>query len=305
MTNRAGKDDPSPENGLLDVLLEDFRVALQHESTHGIKAPKAPELVKPRDSVVGSTSLAKKLLQDQRKKAAAHARAFYAQRHDGTLTAFKMTRTRVPQPKQHIGAHFKKLFSDDKWCAARMAECHDDVQRWEAVCDEDGDAEDLACADVMAVLGPSFVCGALRSKNSGASAAAGIRAKNRSRRLNGRRNPLDGVVAGLVDVAAGAEFELPAHCVETAGTKWRLLRVYFEESTGRQVAACCGVDEATATPEEDIAQLSMQDLERECDVEVAEHSAVQSWISASQATAVAVVSHTNARRSKRLSTASN
>ena len=28
ITNRAGKDDPSPENGLLDVLLEDFRVVL-------------------------------------------------------------------------------------------------------------------------------------------------------------------------------------------------------------------------------------------------------------------------------------
>jgi hypothetical protein len=123
-TNRAGKDDPSPENGLLDMLLEDFRVVLQHESTHGIKAPKVPELVKPRDSVVGSTSLAKKLLQDQREKAAAHTRAFYAQRHDdGTFTAFKMTRTRVPQPKQYIGAHFKKLFSDDKWHAARITEC--------------------------------------------------------------------------------------------------------------------------------------------------------------------------------------
>jgi hypothetical protein len=304
MTNRAGKDDPSPENGLLDMLLENFRVVLQCELMHGIKAPKVPELVKPRDPVVGSTSLAKKLLQDQREKTAAHARAFYAQRHDGTFTAFKMTRTRVSQPKQHIGAHFKKLFSDDKWCAARTTECHDDVQRWKAVYD-DGDAEDHTCADMMAVLGPSFVCGALRSKNPGASTAAGIRAENRSRRLNGRRNPLGGVVAELVDVAAGAEFELPAHYVETAGTKWRLLRVYFEESTGRQVAAYCGVDEATAIPEEDIAQLSMQDLEREYDIEVAEHSAVQSRISASQATAATVVSHTNTRRSKRLSAASN
>ena len=76
ITNRAGKDDPSPENGLLDMLLEDFRVVLQHESIHGIKAPKVPELVKPRDSVVGSTSLAKKLLQDQREKAAAQHKSF-------------------------------------------------------------------------------------------------------------------------------------------------------------------------------------------------------------------------------------
>ena len=215
-----------------------------------------------------------------------------------------MTRTRVPNPKQYIGAHFKKLFSDDKWYAARITEYHDDVQRWKATYD-DGDAEDLTCADMMAVLGPSFVCGALRSKGTGASTAAEIRAKNRSRRLNGRSNPLDGVVAELADVAAGAEFELPSHYVETAGTKWRLLRVYYEESTGRQVAAYCGVDEAAAIPEDDVAQLSMQDLEREYDIEVAEYSAVQSWISASQATAVAVVSHANARRSPRLSSASN
>jgi hypothetical protein len=71
------------------------------------------------------------------------------------------------------------------------------------------------------------------------------------------------------------------------------------------VAAYCGVDEAAVIPEEDIAQLSMQDLKREYDIEVVEYSAVQSWISASQATAVAVVSHANARRSPRLSSASN
>jgi hypothetical protein len=87
ITNRAGKDDPSPENGLLVMVLENFRVVLQYESMHGIKAPKVPELIKPRDSVVGSKSLAKKLLQDQREKAAAHTRtsAFYAKRHDPRL----------------------------------------------------------------------------------------------------------------------------------------------------------------------------------------------------------------------------
>ena len=66
---------------------------------------------------------------------------------------------------------------------------------------------------------------------------------------HGRSNPLDGVVAELQDVADGAEFDLPAHYVESAGTKWRLLRVYLDEKTGRQVAAYCGVDEAACIPE--------------------------------------------------------
>ena len=52
---------------------------------------------------------------------------------------------------------------------------------------------------------------------SGASIAAEIRAKSRTRRLNGRRNPLGGVVAEFIDVAAGPEFELPAHYAETEG----------------------------------------------------------------------------------------
>ena len=65
--------------------------------------PKKPELVKPRALVVGSTNLAKQLLEKQREKAAAHTRAFYAQHHDGVFVAFKMTRTRVPDPKQYVG----------------------------------------------------------------------------------------------------------------------------------------------------------------------------------------------------------
>lgn len=149
------------------------------------------------------------------------------------------------------------------------------------------------------VLGPRFTCGVVRSGAAAVTTVTEIRMANRNRRLHGRSNPLDGVVAELQDVADGAEFDLPAHYVESAGTKWRLLRVHLDEKTGRQVAAYCGVDEAACIPEEDIDNLSLEDLEREHDVEVAEYSAVRAWISASKATAVVAATHSNARRSKR------
>ena len=153
-------------------------------------------------------------------------------------------------------------------------------------------------------LGPRFACGAIRNTAPGPSTAASIRAASRTRRLQGRPNPLDGAVAELLDVAAGAEFELPAHYVETAGTRWKLLRVYLEESTGRQVAAHCPADEAAATPETDMAELALEDLEREHDIEVAEHSAVQAWVSASATTAAVVTRHSDLRRSRRQNRAS-
>jgi hypothetical protein len=61
---------------------------------------------------------------------------------------------------------------------------------------------------------------AIRNTVPGPTTVASIRAANRNRRLQGRPNPLDGAVAELLDVAAGAEFESPAHYVETAGTRW-------------------------------------------------------------------------------------
>ena len=109
---------------------------------------KKPELLKPRANVVGSTDLAKQLLEKQREKAAAHTRAFYAQHHDGVFVAFKMTRTRVPDPKQYVGVKFKKLFENAEWWDGVVSEYHDDVQRWR-VTHQDGDMEDFTVASMQ------------------------------------------------------------------------------------------------------------------------------------------------------------
>ena len=107
-------------------------------------------------------------------------------------------------------------------------------------------------------------------------------------------------MAELQDVAAGAEFDLPEHYIKCAGTRWRLLRVYLEERSGRQVAAYCPADEAASIPADDVAELSLSDLEREYDVEVAEYSAVQAWVSASAVTAAVVARSSGTRRSSRV-----
>ena len=248
---------------------------------------------------MGSSNLAIELLKKQRAKADAHTREFYATHTQGYFEAFRMTRTRVPNPEQYIGQTYKKLFEDDNWYTGEVIEYHDDVQRWKCLY-EDGDGEDLTCAEMKKYLGPRFVCGAMRSSSYSAPTASTIRAANRNRRLHGRRDPLDGVVAELQDISTGAEFELPAHYVKCAGTRWRLLRVYLEEESGRQVAAYCAADEAASIPDEDIASLSLNELEREYDVDVAEYSTVQEWVLASTATSTAVASFAGARRSKRV-----
>ena len=291
LSNRTGKNDPSPEDGLLDLLVNDLRAILQHEAVSGIPAPKVPALVKPREATTGTTKLAAELLEKQRAKAAAFTRAFYATHQQGFFEAFRMTRTRVPLPNQYVGFKFKKLFENGAWHSGEIIEYHDDVQRWRALYG-DGDGEDFTPTDMKKYLGPRFACGAIRIRNTvpGPTTVASIRAANRNRRLQGRPNPLDGAVAELLDVAAGAEFELPAHYVETAGTRWKLLRVYLEECTGRQVAAYCPADEAACIPDTDIAELALEDLEREYDIEVAEYSVV--------------TQHSHLRRSRRLNRAS-
>ena len=274
---------------------------LQQEAVQGTPEPKQPELVKPRANVVGSTDLAKQLLEKQREKAAAHTRAFYAQHHDGVFVAFKMTRTRVPDPKQHVGVKFKKLFENAEWWDGVVSECHDDVQRWR-VTHQDGDVEDFTVASMQQHLGHAFVCGEPRGPDAGLAApqtASALREGNRRRRLTGRRDPLDGVVAELQDITAGLEFSLPARRAECAGTTFKLLRVHLEDATGRNMAVYCPADEAESTPQEDIDNLHLDDLEREHDVTVAVYSKVQAWIAASAETATAVTSTEGLRRSGR------
>ena len=94
LSNRTGKNDPSPEDGLLDFLVNDFRAILQHEAVSGIPAPKVPALVKPREATTGTTKLTAELLEKQRAKAAAFTRAFYATHQQGCFEAFRMTRTK-------------------------------------------------------------------------------------------------------------------------------------------------------------------------------------------------------------------
>ena len=70
------------------------------------------------------------------------------------------------------------------------------------------------------------------------------------------------------------------------------------------MAAYCPADEAACIPDTDIAELALEDLEREYDIEVAEYSAVQAWVSASATTAAVVTQHSHLRRSRRLNRAS-
>ena len=94
LSNRAEKNDPPPEGGLLDLLVNDFRAILQHEAASGTPAPKVPALVKPREATTGTTKLTAELLEKQRAKAAAFTRAFYATHQQGCFEAFRMTRTK-------------------------------------------------------------------------------------------------------------------------------------------------------------------------------------------------------------------
>jgi hypothetical protein len=163
----------------------------------------------------------------------------------------------------------------------------------------DGDEEDMGCRDMSKYLGDKFQCGLIRNPPTAAEQPASeLRRERRARRVHGRSNPLDGVEEELHQYAKGAEFELPARYAEFAGTKWRLLRVYYDDSTGRQMAAYCTTEIADTIPPIDVETLPLEDLEAEYDVEASEYTRVQSWIAASAATEV-VVQETSGRRQSR------
>jgi hypothetical protein len=175
------------------------------------------------------------------------------------------------------------------------------VQRWRVTC-QDGDMEDFTVASMQQRLGHAFVCGEPRGPDAGLAApqtASALRGGHRRRRLTGRRDPLDGVVAELQDMTAGLEFSLPERRAECAGTTFKLLRVHLEDATGRNMAVCCPADEAEAIPQKDIDNLHLDGLERECDVAAAACSKVQAWVAASAETATAVSSTEGLRRSGR------
>ena len=97
--NHSKPTDPKGED-LLGRLLRDFACICQHERANGVPQPAKPALVKPRDAVMGGTSFANVLMEEQRKRAADFTREFYATHVAGAFEAFKMTRTRY-QPTSH------------------------------------------------------------------------------------------------------------------------------------------------------------------------------------------------------------
>ncbi len=92
---------------------------------------------------------------------------------------------------------------------------------------------------------------------------AELRTRNRQRRELGHANegPLTAAIGELTDIQNGAEFELPAHYKDCAGTKWKLLRVYYEDRTGRYLGTYAALDEAEGIPQEVFFQ-SPQDKTR-------------------------------------------
>ena len=288
--------DFKPKEELLNVLLGDFRAVLQHELAHGVPKPKKPSLVKPRAAKPGATSLATKLLLRQREKAAAHTRAFWASNPEGAFVAFRKTRTRVPQPKKYIGVKYSKIFENDETHVGTIEEHHDDGQLWSASY-ADGDQEDLSVKDMKQFLGARFVCGG--PPHSSVKTAAELRQRNRNRRATGRENPLDGIGADLADIRAAAHFELPARYKECSGTKYKLLKIYHDEKSGKALGAYCPEDEAAGISSEDIEELSLHELEAPYDVEVADYVSIVAWIDASNATAVVVERTEGLRRSTR------
>ena len=188
---------------------------------------------------------------------------------------------------------------DNVWYDGIIDRYDDETQRWHATYSADGDEEEFNPTEMKSYIGPSFECGVI-SQTQGIVrlTSAQIRSKNRLRRLQGRPDPLSGVLPELADVAAGAEFALAQHYTQYAGTRYKLLRVYHDEQTGRKLAAYCPIDEAGAIPQEDIDQLTLHELEMEYEVEVSEFSKVQAWIVASRQTAEVVPRTAGSRQSR-------
>jgi hypothetical protein len=98
-------------------------------------------------------------------------------------------------------------------------------------------------------LGKDFICklGMARPVTT-----AELRTRNRQRRElgHGHEGSLAAAIEELADIENGAEFELPAHYNDCAGTKWKLLRVYYEDRTGRYLGTYAPLEEAANIPQE-------------------------------------------------------
>ena len=86
--------------------------------------PRPPVLVKAREGRPGESETMKQLNKTQRDKAAALTAKFYEDHPfvdvPGEFVAYKMSRTHVPNPNQHVGLVVQKLFNDNNFYKGKI-----------------------------------------------------------------------------------------------------------------------------------------------------------------------------------------
>ena len=245
--HNCGDTKKSPEP--FDKLMEFFTLICAHEAVHGIPPPVRPQLLECRKSKVGDDSLATILLKKQHKEAAALTHAFYSSHvvnEPGEFTAYKMSRTYVPNPSSYVGNRVERLFSETGLrYSGVIEEYHDPKQFW-VVKYDDGDTEDWSASD-MKKRCPGFKCGPIINGSHEYTAEA-VREQTRNRRRQGRRNPvaevMEDILPLLTQAESGALFELPDRYTECAGTVWKLLKVSVEDD-GQRWGAYIAAEEAS------------------------------------------------------------
>jgi hypothetical protein len=151
------------DSGMLGALLTQFGAIVNHESVNGIPEPVRPSLIQDRKVLAQDSQFISQLVRclylylsfclclclyyflfgqadRQRQKATELRRQFWETYIGGVFEAFKMTRDRVPSPKQYIGKRFKKMFANNEWYTGTI-QSYDDEKQWWSVTYEDGDAE--------------------------------------------------------------------------------------------------------------------------------------------------------------------
>ena len=103
----------------------------------------------------------------------------------------------------------------------------------------------------------------------------------------------------MIPLIAAAEtgdvFELPQLYDKSAGTVWKLLKIYIGDDRVR-LGIYIAVDEASSVDADDLKNLSPDQLEESYDVEVAPLEDIESWIKSSATLKGLVDSNPNARR---------
>ena len=288
------KKYPTPLPGLWAL----FNLMCARESAHGIPPPVKPELMEKRLSKAGDDGLANKLLKEQHKAAAALTNAFYLNHRveeEGEFVAYKMTRTLVERPRGYVGVAVQKKFDGTIYQGDIIDYC--DHKQWWRVEFKDGDFEDWSVPDMKKWV-PEFLCGAIIDGATENTAAA-MRARLRERRVRGRSNPMAEVAKEMIPLIAAAQtgdvFELPQLYDQSAGTVWKLLKIYIGDDRVR-LGVYIAADEASSVDADDLKNLSPDQLEESYDVEVSPLEDIESWIKSSATLKGLVDSNPNARR---------